>query len=114
MLTTQTSSTPSSLLEGAGQIAVRAVLEQVRVAEQFIAVVGPPAAGKSTVTRALADRFGARVVRLREFAHESRLVGSHVRLPADHQPRPTRRTRGQQVHRIGPRIDHLLHLADHL
>jgi adenylate kinase family enzyme len=36
----------------------------------FIAVVGPPAVGKSTVTGALADRFGARVFRLREFAHE--------------------------------------------
>lgn len=38
----------------------------------FVAVVGPPAVGKSTVTSALADRFGARVFRLREFAHEFR------------------------------------------
>lgn len=40
--------------------------------EQFVAVVGPPAVGKSTVTRALADGIGARVFRLREFAHEFR------------------------------------------
>lgn len=32
----------------------------------FVAVVGPPAVGKSTVTGALADRFGARVFRLRQ------------------------------------------------
>lgn len=38
----------------------------------FVAVVGPPAVGKSTVSGALADRFGARVFRLREFAHEFR------------------------------------------
>jgi adenylate kinase family enzyme len=42
------------------------------VTELFVAVVGPPAVGKSTVTGALADRFGARVFRLREFAHELR------------------------------------------
>lgn len=42
------------------------------VTERFVAVVGPPAVGKSTVTGALADRFGARVFRLREFAHELR------------------------------------------
>jgi hypothetical protein len=38
----------------------------------FVAVVGPPAVGKSTVSGALADRFGARAFRLREFAHEFR------------------------------------------
>ncbi len=44
----------------------------VRTVERFVAVVGPPAVGKSTVTVALADRIGARVFRLREFAHEFR------------------------------------------
>jgi adenylate kinase family enzyme len=44
----------------------------VRTVEQFVAVVGPAAVGKSTVTGALADRFGARVFRLREFADEYR------------------------------------------
>ncbi|MDQ3762739.1 MAG: AAA family ATPase [Actinomycetota bacterium] len=39
----------------------------------FVAVVGPPGVGKSTVTGALADRFGARVFRLREFAYEFRV-----------------------------------------
>lgn len=38
----------------------------------LVAVVGPPAVGKSTLTGALANRFGARVFRLREFAHEFR------------------------------------------
>jgi hypothetical protein len=38
----------------------------------FVAVVGPPAVSKSTVTGALANRFGARVFRLREFAREFR------------------------------------------
>ncbi|MGH3945804.1 MAG: hypothetical protein ACRDRY_04875 [Pseudonocardiaceae bacterium] len=38
----------------------------------FVAVVGPPAVGKSTVTGPLADHVGARVFRLREFAHEFR------------------------------------------
>lgn len=40
--------------------------------ERFVALVGPPAVGKSTVSEALADRTGARVFRLREFAHEVR------------------------------------------
>ncbi|MGH3815652.1 MAG: hypothetical protein ACRDUV_24900 [Pseudonocardiaceae bacterium] len=72
MLTTQTSSAPSSSLEGAGRIGVPAVLDQIGAVERFVAVAGPPAAGKSTVTRALADRSGAQVFRLREFAHEFR------------------------------------------
>jgi adenylate kinase family enzyme len=38
----------------------------------FVAIVGPPAVGKNTVSGALANRFGARVFRLREFAHEFR------------------------------------------
>jgi adenylate kinase len=38
----------------------------------FVAFVGPPAVGKTTVTSALVERFGARVFRLREFAYEFR------------------------------------------
>ncbi|MGH3719551.1 MAG: hypothetical protein ACRDRI_12080 [Pseudonocardiaceae bacterium] len=45
-------------------------------AERFVAVVGPPAVGKSTVSRALADSLGAQVFRLREFAHECRSQGT--------------------------------------
>lgn len=44
----------------------------VSSAAGFVAIVGPPAVGKSTVTGALADRFGTRLFRLREFAHEFR------------------------------------------
>lgn len=72
MLITQIPSAPSSSVEGVGQIGVPVDLEQVRAAEQFAAVVGPPGVGKSTVTSALADRLGAHVFRLREFAHEFR------------------------------------------
>ncbi|MGH3803513.1 MAG: AAA family ATPase [Pseudonocardiaceae bacterium] len=49
-----------------------AILGQVCAVEQFVAVVGPPGVGKSTVTGALAKRLGARVFRLREFAREFR------------------------------------------
>ncbi len=45
----------------------------VSAAESFVAIVGPPGVGKSTVTGALADRFGAHVFRLREFVQEFRL-----------------------------------------
>jgi hypothetical protein len=38
----------------------------------FVAVVGPPAVGKSTVSGALTDRLGGRVFRLREFAYDYR------------------------------------------
>ncbi len=38
----------------------------------FIAAVGPPAVGKSTITGALVDRLGARVFRLRKYAYEFR------------------------------------------
>ncbi len=38
----------------------------------FAAIVGPPAVGKSTVTGKLTGRCGARVFRLREFAHDYR------------------------------------------
>ncbi|MGH8909547.1 MAG: AAA family ATPase [Egibacteraceae bacterium] len=38
----------------------------------FVAVLGPPAVGKSTVSEALADRLGGRVFRLREFAYDYR------------------------------------------
>lgn len=48
------------------------VEHEVTSAAGFVAIVGPPAVGKSTVSGALADRFGARVFRLREFAHEFR------------------------------------------
>jgi polynucleotide 5'-kinase involved in rRNA processing len=44
----------------------------VRTVEQFVAVIGPAAVGKSTITATLADRFGARVFRLREFADKYR------------------------------------------
>lgn len=43
---------------------------EIPSAAGLVAVVGPPAVGKSTVTGALADRFDARVFRLREFAHQ--------------------------------------------
>lgn len=42
----------------------------------FVAVVGPPGGGKSTITGALADRMGAQVFRLREFAYEFRAQSS--------------------------------------
>lgn len=38
----------------------------------FVAVLGPPASGKSTVTGMLTDRLGAPVFRLREFADRCR------------------------------------------
>ena len=44
--------------------------------ERFVAVVGPPAVGKSTVTRGLSDSLCAQVFRLREFAHECRSHGT--------------------------------------
>jgi adenylate kinase family enzyme len=86
---TQTSSTPSLSQESAGQCRVPDGQEQLHAtaareitahandaglcaAERFVAVVGPPAVGKSTVTRTLADYLGAQVFRLREFAHEFR------------------------------------------
>jgi adenylate kinase len=89
MLTMRASSTPSLSSPGADQAGIPVVLEQprpttvqeiaahvddagVRVTERFVAVVGPPAVGKSTVTGALADRLGARVFRLRDFAHKFR------------------------------------------
>ena len=46
----------------------------------FIAVLGPPAAGKSTLTASLADRIGASVFRLREFAHRHRHRTSTLRV----------------------------------
>ena len=77
MSTTQTSCTPSPSLEGAGQIGVPLVAERVCAVERFVAVVGPPAVGKSTVSRALAaGSLGAQVFRLREFAHECRSHGT--------------------------------------
>jgi len=39
---------------------------------RFVAVVGPPAVGKSTVSGELTNRCGARVFRLREFTHHYR------------------------------------------
>lgn len=53
----------------AGELAV-APADQAPDGRGFVAVVGPPAVGKSTVSGALAYRSGARVFRLREFAHE--------------------------------------------
>ncbi|MGH4011484.1 MAG: hypothetical protein ACRDTH_25520 [Pseudonocardiaceae bacterium] len=41
-------------------------------AARLVAVLGPPAVGKSTVTGALADHLGAPVFRLRDYAHEFR------------------------------------------
>lgn len=38
----------------------------------FVAIIGPPGVGKSTITGALADIMGAQVFRLREFAYEFR------------------------------------------
>lgn len=86
-LTTETYSAPSLELNGVPELdgavqlgsAGKAIRTRTQVSfasvhpvKQFVAVVGPPAVGKSTVTRALADRFGARVFRLREFAAEFR------------------------------------------
>lgn len=54
---------------------------------RFVGVVGPPAVGKSTVTRALTDRYGGRVFRLREFAYEIRSrPGVNQRLFASDDP----------------------------
>jgi adenylate kinase family enzyme len=88
MLTT--SSIPPLPSEGASQTGAAAAPEQPHgreitahvddagfcAAERFIAVVGPPAVGKSPVTRTLADHLDAQVFRLREFAHEFRSHGT--------------------------------------
>ncbi|MGH3687648.1 MAG: hypothetical protein ACRDRU_13095 [Pseudonocardiaceae bacterium] len=44
--------------------------------ERFVAVLGPPAVGKSTVSRALAGCLDAQIFRLREFAHECHSHGT--------------------------------------
>ncbi|GIJ49789.1 hypothetical protein Val02_66750 [Virgisporangium aliadipatigenens] len=41
----------------------------------FVALIGPPAVGKSTVAAALAEEVGATTFRLREFAQQSRIAG---------------------------------------
>ena len=76
MLISETSNAASSKAEGTGR-AIPAITRvspfaSARTVEQFVAVVGPPAVGKSTVTGTLADRFDVRVFRLREFAREFR------------------------------------------
>jgi|GEM_PF-3325006 len=76
MTPTQTSCTLPPSLEGAGQIGVPLVAERACAVERLVAVVGPPAVGKSTVSRALVDSLGAQVFRLREFAHECRSHGT--------------------------------------
>ncbi|MGH3710172.1 MAG: hypothetical protein ACRDQ9_16430 [Pseudonocardiaceae bacterium] len=84
---TQTSTTPPLSQETAVQCGVQMVAEQssataareitadvddasLCAVERFVAVIGPPAVGKSTVSRALPDSLGAQVFRLREFAHK--------------------------------------------
>ena len=45
----------------------------------FICLIGPPAAGKSTIARTLTGRSGVRVFRLREFARHARITDPRVR-----------------------------------
>ena len=61
------SRTANVLGDGAGLVSDERAATEARA---FIAVLGPPASGKSTVTAALAGRLTASVFRLREFAHD--------------------------------------------